>query len=139
RFVEAQRGVYDVALRELQAGRKRSHWMWFIFPQIAGLGRSAMAERYAIRSKAEAVDYLKHPVLGARLRECAAALLRVEGRTVEEIMGYPDDLKLKSSMTLFLEVSDEDQFAAVLEKYFASEKDAQTLEILQAEERSAAE
>ena len=98
-----------------------------------------MAERYAIRSKAEAVDYLKHPVLGARLRECAAALLRVEGRTVEEIMGYPDDLKLKSSMTLFLEVSDEDQFAAVLEKYFAGEKDAQTLEILQAEERSAAE
>jgi uncharacterized protein (DUF1810 family) len=101
RFVEAQAGVYEQVCAELRAGRKRSHWMWFVFPQIRGLGSSEMAMRYAISGLEEARVYLEHPVLGPRLRECAGIVVGVEGRTVEEIFGYPDDLKFHSSVTLF--------------------------------------
>ena len=97
RFVEAQAGVYEQACAELRAGRKRSHWMWFVFPQIRGLGSSEMAVRFAISGLEEARAYLEHPVLGPRLRECARIVVGVEGKTVEEIFGYPDDLKFHSS------------------------------------------
>jgi uncharacterized protein (DUF1810 family) len=100
RFVEAQAGVYEQVCAELRAGRKRSHWMWFVFPQIRGLGSSPMAVKYAISGLEEARAYLAHDVLGLRLRECAAIVVGVEGRTVEEIFGYPDDLKFHSSMTI---------------------------------------
>jgi uncharacterized protein (DUF1810 family) len=103
RFVAAQAGAYDRALAELQRGEKRSHWMWYVFPQFAGLGHSAMSRQYAIRSLGEAQAYLAHPVLGARLRDCAAALLAHAGRSALEILGSPDDRKLHSSATLFAE------------------------------------
>jgi uncharacterized protein (DUF1810 family) len=131
RFVEAQDGIYERALAELRAGEKRSHWMWFVFPQVAGLGRSSTAQRYAIAGLDEARDYLAHPVLGPRLVECSEALLAVEGRDASQIMGYPDDLKLRSSMTLFAEAADDlAPFARVLEKYFDSSPDPATLERL---------
>jgi uncharacterized protein (DUF1810 family) len=130
RFVSAQAGVYREALAELTAGRKRTHWMWFIFPQIAGLGSSPAAQRYAIASLDEARAYLAHPVLGPRLRECADALLAVEGKSAEEILGYPDDLKLRSSMTLFARAADDpDVFEAVLERYYDG-PDPRTLALL---------
>ncbi|HEV8570699.1 MAG TPA: DUF1810 domain-containing protein [Actinoplanes sp.] len=130
RFVSAQAGIYRDALAELTAGRKRTHWMWFIFPQIAGLGSSPIAQRYAIASLDEARAYLAHPVLGPRLRECARALLAVEGRSAEEILGYPDDLKLRSSMTLFGRAADDpDVFEAVLERYYDG-PDPRTLALL---------
>lgn len=135
RFVEAQAGVYDQACAELRAGRKRSHWMWFVFPQIRGLGNSEMAVRYAISGRDEARAYLEHPVLGARLRECARIVVELEGRagerkTVEEIFGYPDDLKFHSSMTLFAEVEGpaERVFHEALKKYFGGKVDQATLE-----------
>jgi uncharacterized protein (DUF1810 family) len=135
RFVSAQRGTYDVALDELRRGAKRSHWIWFIFPQVAGLGSSAMAARYAIKSRREAKAYLAHSLLGARLMECANALLRVEGKTAEEIMGHPDDAKLRSSMTLFAAISAFDSpFHAVLDRYFSGEIDFRTIEYLGAHE-----
>ena len=119
RFVEAQDGVHDTALAELRAGRKRTHWMWFVFPQIAGLGSSPTAARYAIRDLAEARDYLAHPVLGPRLRAACRAILAVEGRSAEQILGCPDDLKLRSSMTLFARAADDPAvFRAVLERYY---------------------
>jgi len=119
RFVDAQRSTYASALAELRGGLKRTHWMWFVFPQLAGLGRSATAERYAIASLAEAEVYLKHPVLGPRLIECATAVLDVEGRSAHEIFGSPDDLKLRSCATLFALVSaPESVFARLLAKYF---------------------
>jgi uncharacterized protein (DUF1810 family) len=128
RFVEAQAPVYAQALAELRAGRKRSHWMWFVFPQIAGLGTSAMAQRYAIASLDEAQAYLAHPVLGERLRECAQAMLSLEGRTAHDILGSPDDLKFHSSMTLFhIAAPGEPVFQACLEKYFGGQEDPQTL------------
>jgi uncharacterized protein (DUF1810 family) len=130
RFVSAQVSVYPSALAELTAGRKRTHWMWFIFPQIAGLGSSPAAQRYAIASLDEARAYLAHPVLGPRLRECADALLAVEGKSAEEILGYPDDLKLRSSMTLFARAADDpDVFEAVLERYYDG-PDPRTLALL---------
>ena len=117
RFVTAQAGVYEQALAELTAGRKRTHWMWFVFPQITGLGSSPTAQRYAIASLDEARAYLAHPVLGPRLRECARALLGVEGRSARDILGHPDDLKLRSSMTLFARAADDpDLFQAVLDR-----------------------
>src|SRR6266478_7259368 len=117
RFTSAQEGIYDRALAELRNGRKRSHWMWFIFPQIAGLGHSATAMHYAITDADEARQYLKHPVLGKRLAECADVVLSVEERSVSEIFGYPDDLKLKSSMTLFEVVAEPGSvFGRVLDK-----------------------
>lgn len=131
RFLSAQQGVYARALTEIKEGAKRSHWMWFVFPQIDGLGSSPTSKRYAIRGKTEARAYLSHPVLGKRLRECAAALLAVNGRTASQIFGYPDDLKLKSSMTLFATVSDDDPvFARVLERYYGGDRDAATLGLL---------
>ena len=128
RFTSAQAGVYDQALAELKAGRKRSHWMWFVFPQIAGLGSSPTARRYAIASLEEARAYLADPVLGPRLIESATALLAVEGRTAEEILGYPDDLKLRSSMTLFARAAPQTKvFQEVLDRYYDGKPDPQTL------------
>ena len=132
RFVKAQEEVYPRALAELKLGRKRSHWMWFIFPQIDGLGYSSTAKFYAIKSKDEAKTYLDHPLLGKRLMECAEALLKIEGKSATEIFGYPDDLKLRSSMTLFASVSPADSaFSRVLTQYFGGELDQRTLELLQ--------
>ncbi|MGZ5051125.1 MAG: DUF1810 domain-containing protein [Methylobacter sp.] len=131
RFTEAQQNSYRNALVELQAGRKQSHWMWFIFPQIDGLGHSATAKYYAIKSREEARQYLNHPVLGHRLLECVTALLSLEGRPAAEIFGYPDDLKLKSSMTLFAAVASEPLFAEVLDKYYNGQRDMATLQLLE--------
>ncbi len=131
RFLTAQEGVHDTAVAELRAGRKRTHWMWFVFPQIAGLGSSPTARRYAIRDLAEARDYLAHPVLGPRLRAASQAVLAVEGRSAEEILGYPDDLKLRSSMTLFARAApDEVAFQRVLDQYFGGSPDRSTSEWL---------
>jgi uncharacterized protein (DUF1810 family) len=131
RFVDAQAGVYERVCGELRAGRKQSHWMWFVFPQIRGLGSSEMAVRYAISSLEEAKAYLRHDVLGVRLRECAGILVGVQGRTVEEIFGYPDDLKFHSSMTLFAKAAEEEGvFQEALGKYFGGAMDGGTLERL---------
>ncbi|HET9635874.1 MAG TPA: DUF1810 domain-containing protein [Gemmatimonadaceae bacterium] len=132
RFVRAQEPDYARALSELRAGQKRSHWMWYVFPQIEGLGGSAMSRRYSIRSEAEARAYLAHPLLGARLRECFAAVLNIDGRSALEIFCSPDDLKLRSSATLFAAVSDEPVFENVLRKYFDGEHDEETLRRLKA-------
>src|SRR5579875_2988960 len=118
RFIRAQKSIYPQALAELRSGSKRSHWMWFIFPQIHGLGSSPMAVEFAISGLEEARAYLAHPVLGARLREATEAVLAVEGRSASEIFGYPDDLKFHSSMTLFASVEGEGIFARALRKYF---------------------
>ena len=131
RFVEAQRGVYEQACAELRGGRKTGHWMWFVFPQIAGLGMSAMSQRYAIGSLDEARVYVAHAVLGPRLREICKIVLGVEGRTAEQIFGWPDDAKLRSSMTLFAAATEENaEFVAVLAKYFGGKRDERTLELL---------
>lgn len=128
RFVQAQERVYESVLRELRAGYKASHWMWFVFPQIEGLGRSDMAIHFAIVSLEEAKAYLAHPILGPRLRECTALVNAVVGKTAREVFGHPDDLKFRSSMTLFaLAAPDEEWFAAALCKYFNAEQDAATL------------
>jgi uncharacterized protein (DUF1810 family) len=132
RFVEAQAGSYAAALAELRAGRKRSHWMWFIFPQIAGLGQSAMARLYAIGGLDEARAYLAHPVLGAQLRECVAAVTAWAGRrTPEEIMGGIDAVKLRSSLTLFEAAGGGDPFAAALDALYGGARDACTLELIE--------
>lgn len=131
RFVAAQdqSGTYDRALAELRDGHKRSHWMWFVFPQIAGLGQSATSREYAISSLAEAVAYLEHPVLGARLRECAEAVAANRGHTAAQIFGGIDAQKLRSSMTLFARAApDEDVFGRVLERFFDGQPDAATIE-----------
>jgi uncharacterized protein (DUF1810 family) len=129
RFVEAQAGVYEQACAELRAGRKRSHWMWFVFPQIRGLGSSPMAVRFAISGLEEARAYLEHAVLGARLRECTGVVLGVTGNTASEIFGYPDDLKFHSSMTLFAEAQEgAGVFGEALERYFGGEMERGTLE-----------
>jgi uncharacterized protein (DUF1810 family) len=122
RFIDAQ----------LRAGRKSSHWMWFVFPQVAGLGHSPMAQRYAIQSLEEARAYLAHPVLGARLAECTQLVLDVSGRSISEILGYPDDLKLRSSMTLFGKAAGTagSLFEQALTRYFGGEPDSRTLELL---------
>ena len=131
RFVSAQVGFYEQACRELAAGRKRSHWMWFVFPQMRGLGHSVMAERFGIVSLAEARAYLEHPVLGPRFRHASELLLGVDGRTAHDIMGFPDDLKLRSSMTLFARAAlDNGLFVAVLDRYFGGEADAATLRLI---------
>jgi len=133
RFIEAQERVYGTVLAELKNGHKRSHWMWFIFPQIVGLGHSATSIHYSIKSAEEARAYLDHPVLGARLDECSRALLAVEGKSASTIFGYPDDMKLKSSMTLFASVAPDPHsvFVRVLDRYFQGEQDAATLGILE--------
>lgn len=131
RFVDAQARNYDLALAELRAGRKDSHWMWYVFPQIAGLGVSAMAQTYAIGSLAEARAYLAHPVLGVRLLECVAAVVAVKGRSAREIFGGPDDMKLRSSLTLFARAAPGGTlFRRALDLYFDGEPDPRTLEIL---------
>jgi uncharacterized protein (DUF1810 family) len=131
RFFDAQEGSYEIALSEIRRGQKRSHWMWFIFPQYVGLGTSPTSQRYAIKSAAEAEAYLKDPVIGQRLIECAEAVLRVEGRSAHEIFGSPDDVKLKSSATLFAHVSPAGSvFERVLDKYFRGERDGKTLRLL---------
>lgn len=133
RFVEAQDGVHARALNELRAGRKTSHWMWFVFPQVAGLGSSPTSQRYAISSPGEARAYLDHPVLGPRLVECARAVASHPRMTALEIMGSPDDAKLRSSMTLFaLAASSEPIFQQVLNTFFAGESDPRTVELLDA-------
>jgi len=131
RFVDAQESVYRTVVAELRAGRKRSHWIWFIFPQLRGLGRSGTAIRYGIASRDEAAAYLAHPVLGPRLRECTRLVAQVDGRSIEEIFGWPDNLKVRSSMTLFARATDDNaDFQAVLEKYYGGEPDPATIDIL---------
>jgi len=131
RFVEAQQGDYDRALAEIRSGRKRTHWMWYIFPQIAGLGSSLMATRYAIQNRAEAEAYLAHPILGPRLLEIAEAAAAIDGASATEVFGYPDDLKLRSCATLFAAVSPPGSvFERLLDKYFNGQPDGRTLESL---------
>jgi uncharacterized protein (DUF1810 family) len=131
RFVAAQAPVYERARAELAAGAKVSHWMWFIFPQLRGLGRSAMAEHFGLASRAEAEAYLAHPVLGARLRECTRLMLDVRNKTVHEIFGTPDDLKFHSSMTLFAAVAPEEPlFRQALDRYFGNRPDTLTEQML---------
>ena len=133
RFLKAQQYDYDQALKEIRSSRKRSHWMWYIFPQIQGLGFSSTAQYYAIRDLDEAKEYLAHPVLGERLKEISSALLELEGLSASEIFGYPDDLKLRSSMTLFrLADLDCDIFEKVLEKYYDGKPDDRTVNIIRA-------
>ena len=130
RFIEAQTPVWDSVLAELRAGRKATHWMWFVFPQIAGLGSSAMAQRYAIGSPAEAAAYLDHPVLGSRLRDLTELANEAAG-SAREVFGAPDDLKFRSCMTLFNAVApDETPFRTALARFFGGERDEVTLEIL---------
>lgn len=131
RFVNAQEPIYVGALAELRAGDKRGHWMWYVFPQIEGLGVSAASEWFAIRSLDEARAYLKHPVLGPRIRECVQAVLDVEGRSLDQIFGYPDDLKFRSSMTLFARAAqDNNVFMVALQKYCGGNLDPRTIERL---------
>ena len=131
RFVQAQDAVYERVRRELREGRKRGHWMWFVFPQLSGLGFSAMAQRYSIASLGEAAAYLEHPILGPRLIECSELVNQVEGRTVNEIFGTPDDLKFHSSMTLFASIPDAPPaFDAALAKYFGGAPDRMTAKML---------
>ena len=131
RFLEAQADTYAQAVRELRSGQKRSHWMWFVFPQIDGLGASATARRYALKSLAETRAYLGHPVLGARIGECTRIVNGLAGRTARQIFGTPDDLKFRSSMTLFELVADPgSEFAAALDKFFAGARDARTLALV---------
>jgi uncharacterized protein (DUF1810 family) len=133
RFVDAQADHYPQALSELRAGRKQTHWMWFIFPQFAGLGQSEISKFYALSSLPEARAYLAHALLGARLLECCRAVLATEGRTALEIFGTPDDLKLRSSATLFAEVTAPDSpFFQLLTKYFAGQRDERTLALIRA-------
>jgi uncharacterized protein (DUF1810 family) len=132
RFISAQEGVFEDVLTELRNARKRTHWMWFIFPQIDGLGQSPTSKYYSIKSKAEARQYLQHPVLGARLLKCAELLLSIEGKSAAEIFGFPDDQKLKSAMTLFACVTDSQAvFDQVLKKYFDGKRDEKTTYLLE--------
>jgi uncharacterized protein (DUF1810 family) len=131
RFVDAQASVYSRVVAELRAGRKQSHWMWFIFPQIEGLGHSAMAQRYAVGSRDEAIAYLGHPLLGSRLRECTILVNEWPGRPIRQIMGSPDDLKFHSSMTLFAQVTaDNREFVDALRTFYAGQPDQATLDRL---------
>jgi uncharacterized protein (DUF1810 family) len=131
RFLDAQDSVYEEVCRELRDGYKRSHWMWFIFPQIKGLGHSPLARKFAISSLQEAEAYLKHPILGSRLRECTRLVTLLEGRSIDQIFGSPDNLKFRSSMTLFAHATpDNEVFKHALQKYFGAEFDPLTLERL---------
>lgn len=130
RFLDAQAPIYARVVAELRRAQKQTHWMWFVFPQLAGLGHSAMAQRFAIASREEAVAYLGHGVLGPRLRECTALVTAVEGRTAREILGSPDDLKFQSSMTLFGAVSSDPEFSAAIAKFYGGKPDQRTLDLL---------
>jgi uncharacterized protein (DUF1810 family) len=136
RFLDAQAPVYPRVIAELRQGRKRSHWMWFIFPQLSGLGHSAMAQRFAVASAEEAKAYLAHPTLGPRLRQCTALVNAIEGRTIGEILGSPDDLKFCSSMTLFGAVSRDPDFLQALAKYYGGLQDQRTLDLLASSRRA---
>jgi uncharacterized protein (DUF1810 family) len=130
-FLQAQDAIYHQVLRELAAGRKQSHWIWFIFPQLAGLGTSSMTRRFALHSPAEARAYLAHPVLGQRLRECTRLMLKAPGHEISAILDYPDDLKFRSSMTLFAAVADDEPiFTDALQKFFDGQPDPRTIELL---------
>jgi uncharacterized protein (DUF1810 family) len=132
RFVDAQRHCFEQVCRELSEGRKQTHWMWFIFPQLKGLGHSAMANRYAVSSRQEAEAYLTHALLGPRLRHCTQLVILVQGRSIQQIFGFPDDLKFRSSMTLFAHTATENKFCKdALQKYFAGIPDQLTLDRLQ--------
>ncbi|MCK6512336.1 DUF1810 domain-containing protein [Myxococcota bacterium] len=138
RFIEAQANVYDIAFAEISNGRKRSHWMWYIFPQIEGLGYSDMAQRYAISGAEEARAYLEHPLLGERLQRICEVVLATEGRSMFDVFGSPDDLKLRSCATLFSAISPENSvFHRIIEKHYEQEMDARTLVILEAQQRQA--
>jgi uncharacterized protein (DUF1810 family) len=131
RFVNAQNPVYEYVCAELRNGRKEGHWMWFIFPQLRGLGSSQMATAFGISSRQEAEAYLNHPVLGPRLRECSRLVNLMEGRSINQLFGYPDDLKFRSSMSLFASVTSDNQiFKDALQKYFGGELDPHTLQRL---------
>jgi uncharacterized protein (DUF1810 family) len=131
RFLDAQNPVFEQVSSELREGRKQGHWMWFVFPQLKGLGHSWMASRFGISSRDEAEAYLRHPILGPRLKECTRLVNLVEGRSIEQIFGYPDNLKFHSSMTLFAHVaSDKELFINALQKYFDGERDSLTLDRL---------
>lgn len=131
RFVDAQNPVYDTVVGELRAGHKRSHWIWFVFPQLRGLGRSPTAQHYGIASRDEAVAYLAHEVLGPRLRECTRLVLALAGRSIGDVFGSPDDLKLRSSMTLFARSTDDNaDFVAVLDEFYGGQEDPATVERL---------
>ena len=131
RFVQAQAEDYDTALAEIRRGRKRSHWMWYVFPQFAGLGSSPMSQRYAITSLRECEAYVRHPLLGPRLRTCSEAVLAIDGRSASDIFGDPDDMKLKSSATLFGCVSPNGSvFDRIIDKYFYGQADALTLRLV---------
>jgi uncharacterized protein (DUF1810 family) len=131
RFVRAQEYNYADAISELKHGQKTSHWMWYIFPQLEGLGQSYASKKFSIKTLDEARAYLRHPVLGARLKECTEAVLTIEDKTVSEIFGFPDDMKLNSSMTLFEQVAEKKPvFSNVLDKYFHGERDSRTLALL---------
>lgn len=130
RFLNAQKRCYDIALAETKAGKKQSHWIWYIFPQLRGLGYSHNSNYYGIENKFEAFAYLSHPVLGSRLREISEALLAIEGKSANQILGHIDALKVRSSMTLFDAVCPNDIFCRVIDKYYAGEKDLQTMEMI---------
>lgn len=131
RFVDAQERVYDTVVDELRNGAKRSHWIWFVFPQLRGLGRSPTAQRYGISSLDEARGYVAHEVLGPRLRECARLVAAIDGRSVDDIFGWPDNLKVRSSMTLFARATDDNaEFRAVLDNFYNGEDDPATVELL---------
>lgn len=132
RFVDAQEGSYERALAEIRRGAKTSHWMWFVFPQIAGLGHSVMAQRYAIGSLQEAREYLAHRVLGARYRECVSALQDLPIASAEAVFGGVDAMKLRSSLTLFAEATEEVLFAAAIDRWFAGQRDERTIALLAA-------
>lgn len=131
RYIDAQEAIYPDVIRELKQGRKKSHWMWYIFPQIIGLGQSRLSQIYAICSLEEATAFINHPVLGVRLHECTEIVVGTEGRTVEQIFAYPDYLKFHSSMTLFSQVKNHQPvFDSALTRYFENKKDQLTLDIL---------
>jgi len=131
RFVDAQAPIYEQAWEELRRGRKASHWMWFIFPQLKGLGTSDLATEYAIASRAEAQAYLQHPTLGPRLRDCTRLVNQIDAHSLVQIFGTPDDMKFRSSMTLFAHVAaDNQEFVAALDKYCSAQPDARTLQLL---------
>jgi uncharacterized protein (DUF1810 family) len=133
RFVDAQKRVYPTVIDELRGGRKRSHWIWFVFPQLQGLGRSPTALHYGISSLDEARAYLAHDTLGPRLRECTRLVAAIDGSSADEIFGWPDNLKVRSSMTLFARATDDDaDFRAVLDKFYDGEEDSATVELLSA-------
>ena len=131
RFVDAQASCFAQVCSELAAAQKRTHWMWFVFPQMRGLGSSGMASRFAISGVEEARAYLMHPVLGGRLRECTTLVNAVEGRSIRDIFGYPDDLKFHSSVTLFAQAAGDEVFVAALRKYFNGAPDQATIDLLQ--------